>query len=330
MLSHHAPTKNLLERFTFKDRHARTGRSIWIYEKGQTPRPSRDLRSECSENGYFSGSPDGRNEMEIDFGLNEKYEIPFNKLLSAMDCDLHIFESFDHKAACAAFVSNLFHRSKARRAATGYMTQILSNEFRALASNEADLKTYAASLSLSGQRTIFLDDLRAMVERQCERLETEAAQTDTYLSNVEDGTEFMTQAPLALKFQILRSSNDVSFSISDTPVISRVPTGGGNYKIGVGINHPRVEWFLPISHSRCLRISDTLSNQTILNDMQVLELNKQQSMTMFRRMYSRQELAILDQWVQEFSGHFKYFKDVYKTDYQETILEHLLSETFRY
>jgi|HubBroStandDraft_5_1064220.scaffolds.fasta_scaffold176415_1 hypothetical protein len=326
MRSHHAPTKNLLERFTFKDRHARSGRSIWIYEKGVRPRISRDLRSECSENGYFSGSPDGQSEMTIESELNKKYEIPFNKLLSAMDCDLHIFESLDHKTACAAFVSNLFHRSKARRAATGYMTQMLSDEFRALASNESDLKTYAASLSLWAQRTIFLDELRVMVERQCEKLETETARTETYLGNVEDSTEFMTQKLLALKFQILRSSNDVSFSISDTPVISRLATGGGNYDIGVGINHPGVEWFLPISHSRCLRISDTLSNQSVLNDMQVLELNKQQSLTMFRRMYSKQELVILDQWVQEFSGHFKYVKDVYKPNRQETILQHLLNE----
>lgn len=238
MLSHHSPTKNLLERFTFKDRHARNGRSIWIYEKGLNPRISRDLRSECSENGYFSGSPDGRSEAAIDFGLNVKYEIPFNKLLSAMDCDLHIFENTDNKAACAAFVSNLFHRSKARRAATSYMTQALSDEFRALASNESDLKTYAASLSLRAQRPVFLDELRAMIERQCKRLEAESAQTSTYLGNVEHATEFMSQALSALKFQILRSSNDVSFSISDTPVISRLPTGEGSYDIGVGINHP--------------------------------------------------------------------------------------------
>jgi hypothetical protein len=102
MRSHHAPTLHLLERFTYKDRRARNRRAIWIYEKGRPPRTSSDLRGECAEHGYFSGGDRGESESEIDFRFNSQYEVPFNRLLPALDANLHIFESLEIRQVCAS------------------------------------------------------------------------------------------------------------------------------------------------------------------------------------------------------------------------------------
>jgi len=175
MRAHHAPTRCLLQRFSFRDSGARGTRKIWVYERGLTPRPSRDFRSESAQHAYFSGASSGATEEETDGRLTTTYENPFNALLDSFDADLDIFDSREVRDVCANYMSNLFQRCQARKAGAKLLLTRTWDEYREIANDPSLLRIYAAKLSCVRRGRIYLPDLRTTIEKLLETQKTESA-----------------------------------------------------------------------------------------------------------------------------------------------------------
>jgi hypothetical protein len=312
MRSHHAPTRFLLERFTFKDRHARNGRSIWVYEKGRSPRTSRDLASESTEHGYFAGAATGENEHEIDSRFNEEYEMPFNRLLPAIDSNLSVFESSEVRQICARFVAHLFHRSKARRDGGYQLLSEMAANYQDIATNPERLRAYTAKLSVLTRRSISISEVGAALLRISADCSTGKSKQTLYVNDIDRATGTLAAELSSLRWSTIRSDSSDRFFISDTPVISKAIDALGRVSYGVGIRQPIAEWFMPISHHRCLRIGHKIRASQSATQAEVGDLNGGQIVTMSSRLYGREWSKRIDDLVQVYAGLYRFHQDVFK------------------
>src|ERR1017187_5578144 len=312
MRSHHAPTLHLLDRFTYKDRKARSRRAIWIYEKDRAPRTSRDLKSECEEHGYFSGGENGESEDDIDFRFNSQYEIPFNRLLPAIDADLHIFESLEVRQICAQFVANLFHRSTATRTGGQKLIGNLIEDYRSMANDQERLFAYTAKLSAITAQSIATSEVRDALLKNVAYYSTKEGKKALYVNDLDRATMSLSSHLVDLGWSTLRPSSAASFFISDTPVISRAMDCFGRVTFGEGIGKPTAEWILPISNRMAIRVAQRRRISPCVNAEELGQLNLAQIYTMSRRLYGREYSQWIDQMVQNYGGIYKFHVDVFK------------------
>jgi hypothetical protein len=312
MRSHHAPTLHLLERFTYKDRRARNRRAIWIYEKGRPPRTSSDLRGECAEHGYFSGGDRGESESEIDFRFNSQYEVPFNRLLPALDANLHIFESLEIRQVCAEFVANLFHRSTATRKGGQELVASLIEDYRSIADDPERLFAYTAKLSAITARPIATSEVRDALLKSMAHYSTIEGKKAVYVNDLDRATKSLSAHLIDLEWSTMRPNTAESFFISDTPIISRAVDGFGTVTFGAGIRNPTAEWILPISNRMAIRIAHKRRASSNINSEELAELNQAQIYTMTRRLYGKEYSQWIDQMVQSYGGIYKFHVDVFK------------------
>jgi hypothetical protein len=314
MRSHHAPTKHLLERFTFRDLKARNGRAIWIFEKDRAPRSSRDLASECAQHGYFGGADNGEDEYDIDARFNQEYELPFNNILSAIDSNLCIFQSLEIRKICARYVAHLFHRSKARRDGGSQLLVDLIERYLAIAKDEKKLRAYTAKVSIIARRSISFEEVRNVLVRQSNYYLSEEGKQTLYVNDIDRATESLAAHLTPLHWSVIKSQGLGGFFISDTPVISLARDHWGAVTYGVGIGQPTAEWFMPISHSRVLRIARRQRLGEVADSAEVNDLNVGQIVTMTDRLYGRNPSKWIDQIVQSHGGMYKFHSDVFKGD----------------
>ncbi|XBH11782.1 DUF4238 domain-containing protein [Edaphobacter paludis] len=312
MRSHHAPTRHLLERFTFKDRSSRIGRALWVYEKGRAPRASKNLDGECVKRGYFAGASSGETEQEIDERFNIEYEVPFNRILPAIDANLHIFDSKEIREIAARYVSHIFHRTLARRNGGEDLMGEMLSEYVSIATDPGKLRGYTAKISAIARRPVALAEVQAALLRSAEQLSTESAFRSQYVNDIDRATCSLALKLIDLKWSTIRSNVSESFVISDTPIVSIAKDRFGKVSYGEGINKPMAQWFLPISHHRVVRISHNAANGEFADENLVRELNAAQIVTMSSRIYGRNHSQWIDEKVQTYGGIYKFHRDVFK------------------
>lgn len=312
MRSHHAPTKNLLERFTFKDSKARSGRAIWIFEKGRAPRSSRDLGSECAQHGYFEGADNGEDECEVDARFNLEYELPFNNILPAIDSNLRIFESLEIRTICARYVAHLFRRSKSLRDGGSQLLVDLIEGYRSIAEDEKKLRAYTAKVSIFARRPVSFEEVRDVLLRQSAYYLSDKGKQTMYVNDIDRATKSLASHLTPLRWSVIRAQGPEAFFISDTPVISLARDYFGAVSYGVGIGQPTAEWFLPISHNRILRVAQRSRLGEVADSAEVADLNIGQIVTMTDRLYGRNQSKWIDQIVQTNGGIYKFHSDVFK------------------
>lgn len=191
MRSHHAPTRHLLERFSFRDLRYRSGRAIWVFERGRTPRQTRNLAGESVEHGYFGGAADGTAEEVIDERLNTEYELPFNELLPLIDGDVYVFDSLEIRRTCARYLSNLFQRCRARRTGADSLFDKINAGYRDIANSKCELLVYAAKLSCIARRPIDIGELRAALYNQASEELTPLRKQTRFVDDLARATEVL-------------------------------------------------------------------------------------------------------------------------------------------
>jgi hypothetical protein len=283
-----------------------------VYEKDRQPRTSSDLRSECAEHGYFSGAKSGESENDIDSRFNLQYEVPFNRLLPAIDADLHIFESLEVRQICGQFVAHLFHRSRSTRNGGQKLVSELLEDYRSIANDPRKLFLYAAKASAITGQSICLNEARNALLKVIDGYASPDGTKELFVSDLDRATKSLSTRLVDLSWSILRSASAESFFISDTPVISRAIDAFGMVTFGEGINKPNAEWILPISHRMAIRIAHRPRTNNDLNAEELAQLNVGQIYTMSRRLYGRQYSPWIAQMVQSCGGIYKFHVHVFK------------------
>jgi hypothetical protein len=318
MRSHHAPTRCLLERFSFRDAGVRGKKKVWVYEKGSIPRATSNFRGESAEHAYFAGSSDSATEEEIEARLNQNYEAPFNALLPSFDRDVHLFESKEVRRICAEYVSNLFQRCKARREGANLLMTQEIHKIREIARSGALLRLEAAKDSIFRRGPIYFDELKQAIEQQVEKALSASEEQRRFVDDVDRSTKFLADQLQDLQWSILGSDSRTEFVISDTPVVSMAFDQKGGRKFGVGVRNPAAEWYLPIAPWRVLRMKHKLSPERLSALHIRPAINMAQVLTSHRRVYSRSKSVEMDSLVQTHGSTYKFHVHVFKGSFDES------------
>src|SRR5271157_5845302 len=120
MKSHTVPRK-LLEQFAYSDPRTKSLR-LWRYEKGRAPYWKASPESATRIDGHFSDPRDAEKEAALEAQLAREYEEPVNQFLFRLG-DSSLLLTDVYRAQLTRYVTLLFNRSEARRAATRHQQE---------------------------------------------------------------------------------------------------------------------------------------------------------------------------------------------------------------
>ncbi len=163
MLSHHAPTRRLLQNFLQASTESPRP-CLWVYRKTTRARKIYKITSESAEQGYFRNSPDQRSEESIETDLNEQYEIPFHGLLPHLTGEIAIVLDSEMRNVCARYAANMFLRSRPYRAAIKAHQAKFQAGIEDRLSDVGFLWQYAAALSFRLGRPIGVTELKEAIK----------------------------------------------------------------------------------------------------------------------------------------------------------------------
>src|SRR5438552_4142198 len=133
MFSHTVP-KKLLEQFAFDE--PRTGsKRLWRYQKGRPPYGRAAPKFATAREGHFADPVNAMKEAELEARLQREFEDPVNKFLDLMSYRTFAFNA-THARLLTGYITILFNRTRARRAASGDQQKRMIDAFRAVQADD--------------------------------------------------------------------------------------------------------------------------------------------------------------------------------------------------
>jgi hypothetical protein len=306
MKSHTVP-RRLLEQFSHFDPITRSTR-LWRYEKGRPPRGDASPRSATRIDRHFNHPDIAGKEEELETRLNQEFEDPVNRFLFLDDLEdrLRIDEN---RRQLTQYVTLLFHRSKALRDMTEYLHHVTVEAVDQFCSNEQHVRTVATTwninLILSGNRQrakITPDIVKSEARKLIKTYDTERRRQESYAESVERAMPYVDDKMYDGQWNLVNTSDDKPFIISDTPVVTweRLATGASRY--GIGFHEPNIEAMLPISPLSCLHILPKVVRNLPTQPPSSGEANAAQAAFSGRFCYANIQSDWIDQIVQQNFG----------------------------
>lgn len=261
MKSHIIPQR-LLEQFAYHDPVTRSLR-LWKYSKGRPPYGRASPKTAARVDGFFA-NPDNRGaEQIIEKKLADEIEHPVHKFMKHFD-DPSFSLSSQQRQQMTRYVNLLFNRCPARKEATKHTRDIIKAVFERFASNQERLLTVAAHWSIKaffrGEPMLFTPQHVAdAAQKRIDYLHTEAGHQQGFSDLIATAlTGSMTptadKAMIIGDWNILRTSSDAPFLLSDTPVVTWERLERNEFNFGLGFERPNLEVILPVSPLSCLHI----------------------------------------------------------------------------
>jgi len=257
MKSHTVP-KKLLEQFAFYDPHTRSKR-LWRYQKGKTPYDRAAPKTATRWDGHFADPENAAKETQLEEQLERKFEHPVNQFIEMIGYRTFVLQP-SHIKRLTGYLTMLFTRSRARRAASQVHTDVTIDALRSLLSDEQRLSDLIAKYTMD-----VID--RGLTVRMVTRKEvvtaieqTIATHSDTdepqrrYIQTVETMMEFADVNMLNGEWGIIYAEPGKAFVIGDAPVVTWERTENNFLNFGQGFGRPNVEALLPISPAACLHV----------------------------------------------------------------------------
>ena len=258
MQSHTVPRK-LLDQFAYDDPVTKS-RRLWQYAKGREPWGKASPKTATRVNGQFSDPEDAEKEAQLEHRLNRGFETPVNEFIEQLGFRTFVFSPL-HVRQLTAYVSLLFHRSKARRAATQQQLDIAVESYTALLANEDQLSQIAGKWTLDVireghalQRTISVTEVRAAITQMLNDQLAEGHLQHTYAGTMERAMARLDEDMVNGLWRILYTEPENPFVIGDAPVVTWERNERNFLIHGQGFGKPDVEAFLPVSPKACLHI----------------------------------------------------------------------------
>lgn len=258
MQSHTVP-KRLLEQFAYYC-PIRRSRWLWRYEKDRSPYGKAAPRSATRFDGHFSDPRNPHREKELEERLNSEVEQPVNLFIEQAGYRTFV-PSRNHIRQLTAYIILLFHRSRARRAATRQQVEIIVESLRTLLSNEEQISALAAKWTLdivdgghSLGRLVTKDEVQATITKMIDEQLAGDKLQETYTDTIERTLSRPDETMLNGNWQLLHTLTMDPFVIGDAPVATWERTDRNFIVYGQGFWRPNVEVVLPISPIACLHI----------------------------------------------------------------------------
>jgi hypothetical protein len=276
MKSHTVPEK-LLKQFAF--RHPVRGLRLWRYQKGKEPYWDVSPIFATVNPGHFSDPSDSGREQSIETRLNERFENPVHVFIEQLGFQTFVFGEY-HANTLAPYLVLLWHRSKARKAATTLNSAISVEILENLKNRDELLQRIAASWTLErvGQggrldepigvdKVIKTIDVLIAEFKLPIRVETSYADTMEYLMQNNDNSFD------GAHWGIVRTTPDNPFVIGDAPVVTWHRDKNGVAQYGVGVREPDVEVLLPVSPTACLHVLPNVQRARAVITPKTFEVN---------------------------------------------------------
>lgn len=145
MLSHTVP-KKLLAHFAFDDPVTRSMR-LWQYQRGLPPYGRATPKTATRWDGHFVDPANAAKEAEIELRLKREFEDPVNAFN-----DLFAYETFAFTQTrirlLTGYVTMLFHRTRARQAASPDQQSRMLEALRSLRADEGRLSLLVGKMTM--------------------------------------------------------------------------------------------------------------------------------------------------------------------------------------
>jgi len=279
MLSHTVP-KKLLEHFAYDD--PITGsRRLWRYEQGLAPYGRAAPKTATRWEGQFAHPDNATKEAEVETRLKREFEDPVNQFIDDLRYQTFPFTPTQVRLL-TAYLTMLFHRSRARRAASTGQQEALINAFRALRDDDELLAQLVGKMTMdlipAGLRRMATKEeaIMAIDNRIAEESKGDSAQRG-YLHTMETMMEFSDNAVRDGAWRILTAPPDHPFVVGDAPVVTWERTDEHTLVFGQGFGRPNVEACLPVFPTACLHVLPAVARTQRVLTPSTEEVNRAQA-----------------------------------------------------
>ncbi len=281
MKSHTVP-KKLLEQFAYNDPVTRSKR-LWRYQKGQAPRGRVAPKAATRWDGHFANPANAATEFILEKQLERETEHPVNQFIETIGYRTFVLQQ-SHVRALTGYVTMLFNRSRARRAASQGHADIMIEAFRSLRSDQQRLSELIGKHTMdivghgSDVRMVTREEVIAAIDS------TIAAHSDAdepqrrYIQAVETMLKYRDEKMLNGAWNIIYAEPDKPFVIGDAPVVTWERNEKNLLNFGLGFGQPNVEVFLPVSPTTGLHILPTVVRTRRVITPTTDEVNMSQAM----------------------------------------------------
>jgi len=258
MKSHTVPRK-LLEQFAYDDPVTRSKR-LWRYQKGKPPYGRAAPRTATRWAGHFADPTHSTKEAEFEDRLKREFEDPVNQFIDVIGYQTFALTA-THVRSLTGYITILFNRTRARRAASDGQTDVEIEALRALLSDDQRLAQLAAKQTMnmidSGyplRRMVTTQEIVEGIERTIAEHTNDDEAQRRYLQTMETMMAFADDKMLNGDWHIIHAEPDKPFVIGDAPVVTWERTENNILVFGQGFARPNVEAFLPVSPTACLHV----------------------------------------------------------------------------
>lgn len=313
MLSHSVPQR-LLKQFAYEHTATRSLR-LWKYEKGRPPFGKASPRTATTHEKFFADPKNSALELEIETNLAHTIEDPVNAFLEDLS-DPSFVPSDDQKMCMTRYITLLFSRSAARREGSKHTQEILARSVDRFLGNEVQLRTVAAHWSIeryfAGRPVLFsiADVIRGARNLIAYSKTSEAAQR-SFVSHVRNAMTQFDQPLFDGKWELIGTTPDKPFIISDSPVTTWMRDSSGVTQHGLGFARDDVEVLLPVSPLTALHIAPKVQRTQLTIRPSVDEINRAQAAFAHRACYANQRKEDINDLVQKYVSTARIGKEIF-------------------
>jgi hypothetical protein len=277
---------------------------LWRYTKGNPPFPGVSPKSATSIEGYFADPVDASLETRVETRLANEIEDPVHKFLPEF-CKMNWVMSDLQRKQMTRYITLLFNRCQARREATRHTQEITARALHKFINNEIQLITVAAHWSINAvlkgislERLITPHDVANAAKKMLALSQTDSARQESFVKVVVTAMAMFDEAMFRGIWEIIRTTIDDPFILSDTPVVTWERRENGAFNYGLGFARPNLEVLLPISPLACLHIVPRVKRTQNPQPPTVKEINTAQAAFSHRACFANQRKKEIDDIMQ--------------------------------
>ncbi len=335
MRSHTIP-KKLLEQFAYYDPDTRSLR-LWRYSANIRPIGKISPRSATRFSGHFSDPRNPEKERALEERLNDDFETPVHSFLELFKYSTFV-PAYKQIRQLTSYITLLFNRSRARRAATAEQIKIIIDSANTLLSNRNQLALIAANwtarIILSDKvihRPVSIIDVRNAIEQMIEEQRSNDALQHSYVGTIERAMENMDETMASGIWNILRSEIGNPFVLGDAPIVTWIRTEDGRLEYGHGFEKPNVEVIFPVNSTACLHILPNVNRTRITRIPSIEDVNAAQASFATSACYTCTESTALNEILQPRFGKAQLLVNAFSLkhrDFSNTMFELLMNRPF--
>ena len=317
MLSHTVP-KKLLEQFAY-DEPVTKSKRLWRYQKEKSPYGRAAPKTATRWDGHFAHPEDAAKEAEVEARLQREFEDPVNQFI-----DLIKYETFPFTAAqrrlLSGYVTILFHRSRARRQASGNEERKMLDAMQALRADNERLAQLVAKQTMDlipgGLRRMLTKEelITAIDLRIAEHTKGDMAQRG-YVRTMENMMRFQDEGMQNGEWRIVHADSGKPFVIGDAPVVTWERTDDNALILGQGFARPNVEVLLPVFPTACLQVLPAVMRTRRVRPPSSEEVNRAQAAFATQHCFTNVQSWEIDALLQPHFGTLRLGIDGFSLDH---------------